>query len=196
MLCELALVLAIDVSGSVIDEHYELQRNATADAVEQVIKPNENLPIALSVIMWGHEPIVVVPWRMLRDRSDTVAFASELRRVSRPITGMTHMVAALEKSLELLSNTPCEPERKMIDISGDGESDDGDPSPLRNMAQELFIQINGLPITTRYQSTDIVQYFRERVLTYDGFLMTANEWNGYARAIRGKLTLEIAGSSQ
>lgn len=194
MICELALVIAIDVSGSVSDRYYELQRDATARAIELVVNPNQNLPIALSVVMWGQGPVVVLPWQILHTRQHSGAVARQLSAVQRPMTGLTNMVAAIEKSIEMLDDAPCNAERQLIDISGDGTSDDGDPSALRDRAQEMGIQINGLPIVTDVQTTDIVQYFRDKVITYDGFIVAANDWNDYARAIRGKLSLEIAGT--
>ena len=193
MLCELALVIAIDVSGSVSQNHYELQRNATARAIEEVVNPNQNTLIVISVVMWGDIPVVTIPWSIMRSRSDARSVSRALVDIERPVSGMTNMVRALDTAFNLLDNTPCNAERQIIDISGDGISNDGSPEFQRDRAHELGIQINGLPIVTEIEPT-IVEYYRDRVITLDGFLVAANDWNDYIRAIRGKLSLEIAGT--
>lgn len=74
MLCELALVLAIDISGSVAQEHYLLQRDATAAAIEEVLRPRADLPVAIRVVMWEDRVHVVLPWEVLRLQSCTPFF--------------------------------------------------------------------------------------------------------------------------
>lgn len=191
MICEIGLILAIDISGSVIDSNYIMQRDATAQAIEQVISPNPNLPIAIAVTMWGQNSHVVLPWQIIRTRNDARIVANRLRNIERPGAGLTNMVTAIDQAIEMFDNIPCSAERKIIDISGDGRSDQRDVNSARDRAQLLEIQINGLPILSDVEP-ELDKYFRENVITFDGFVIPSNQWNDFFRSIRNKLTLEIA----
>lgn len=192
MICELALVLAMDVSGSISHANYDLQRDATASAVIQVLRPHPGLPIAVRAMMWETRTHDVVSWRVLRDAGDVAAFARDLAAVPRPGEGSTNLTAALRESLDSFSTVPCEPERRIIDISGDGESDQPGLEQQRLRAEVQEVQVNGLPITTALQVDDIREYFRREVITRDGFVVPAAGWGEFARAMRNKLSLEIA----
>lgn len=192
MLCELALLLAMDVSGSVTEANYHLQRDATASALEEVLKPRPGLPMAVGVIMWEGQAHVVLPWAVLRSQGDVQRFAARLRGIERPGGGSTNLTTAMQESLLEFDRVPCTPERRVLDISGDGASDEPDLDQQRQRAEVLEVQVNGLPIVTSLQNYDIVEYFRSEVITRDGFVVPATGWESYARAMRGKLALEIA----
>lgn len=193
MICEIALVLAMDVSGSISHANYELQRDATASAVVQVLRPRPGLPIAVRAMMWETRTHDVVPWRVLRNAGDVAGFAKDLATLPRPGEGSTNLTAALQESLDSFSTVPCRAERRIIDISGDGESDQPGLEQQRLRAEALEVQVNGLPITTALQVDDIREYFRREVITRDGFVVPAAGWDEFARAMRNKLSLEIAG---
>ena len=192
MICELALILAIDVSGSVQPEHYELQRDATAQAMVQIMRPHPGTPMAVQVIMWGTDPHVVIPWRLLQTTADVHTVAQELTQVARPEHGFTNMSSLMEDALESFDHTPCEPERKIIDISGDGTDTERRAHFMRDRAREQEVQVNALAIETDIQDYDITEYFRSQVITPDGFVITARSWHDFSRAIRTKLAMEIA----
>lgn len=193
MICEMALILAMDVSGSVSDHHYELQRDATADAITERIQANHVAPMAIQVIMWETVPHVVIPWSVLRTQSQVNNLAYTLRSIPRPGLGGTNMTTMMRTALDEFDTVPCEPERLVIDVSGDGASDEADMAEQRDRAQLMHVQVNGLPIVTSDQPVDVVSYYREQVATWDGFVIPANTWHDYSRAIRGKLMLEISG---
>lgn len=194
MICELALILAIDVSGSVQSVHYELQRDATAQALIQTLRPNPTTPMAIKVIMWGTDPHVVIPWRLLRTTQDVRSVSQDLAQVERPEHGFTNMTTLMETALDAFDHAPCDAERRIIDISGDGSDTERRVHTQRDRAHALEVQVNALPIVTHIQSYDITEYFRSQVVTPDGFVITAESWHDFARAIRTKLALEIAGS--
>jgi hypothetical protein len=195
MICEMALILAIDVSGSVLDHHYELQRDATAAAIQERIQPNAHAPIAIQVIMWGTTHHVVVPWSLLTTHSRINQVAQQLSQTERPERGLTHMTNLMQFALDSYAHVPCEAERMILDISGDGDDTERSVHVQRDRAQLMQVQVNGLPIVTEIQTIDISEYFRSQVVTWDGFVITADSWHAFHRAIRGKLVLEIAGNA-
>lgn len=192
MICEMALILALDVSGSVSGEHYRLQRDATAAAVREMVRPNPHNPIAIQVIMWEAVPHLVLPWRVLRNTQEVQQLSSDLEQVSRPGMNSTNMTTLMRSALDSYDHVPCEAERLVLDISGDGASDEADLDVQKQRAEHMGVQVNGLPIVTDLQPLDIVEYFRSEVITWDGFVIPSNTWQDYMRAIRGKLALEVA----
>src|SRR5260370_33337017 len=78
---DLALVLALDVSGSVDDNRFKLQREGIAAALESeelaaAISMRVNRTIEGAVIEWEEEQRLVVPWPVLRGLRDLTALAS------------------------------------------------------------------------------------------------------------------------
>jgi hypothetical protein len=86
---DVALVLAIDVSGSVDDNRFKLQREGIAAALESeevaaAIAAGVNQTIEIAVVEWAEEQSLLVPWTVLRGRDDLNALATRLRGASRP----------------------------------------------------------------------------------------------------------------
>ena len=194
--CALALVLLIDVSGSVSTDRYNLQHAGVAQAlldphVEHVLLSQEG-GMAVTVIEWSDRRQTVVPWRMIRTPDDVSAVAETLGGAQRSMTGSTAMGDALHEGLAAFDRTPCEPTRKVIDISGDGRNNDGSVSPndMRVRARAASVTINGLPI--RGDEPDVADYYRGHVVTPDGFVIEAASFDDFAVAIRYKLLMEVS----
>ena len=197
MICEIALILALDVSGSISEANYRLQRDATAAVLRDqtmVRAIDPTYPAAIAVVMWSEEPRVVIPWRIIRTIEDSDRLAGDLEQIQRPMTGGTFMYTAVDYSINLFDSAPCTPERSVIDVSADGYDDDNSIAVARDRAISRSITINGLPIVTP-QAPDIEEFFNEEVITPDGFVMRAESWSGYTRAIRNKMIREIAGTN-
>src|SRR5215469_12630498 len=78
---DVALVLAIDVSGSVDDNRFGLQREGVAAALESeevaaALLSGVNQTIEIAVIEWAEEQRVLVPWTVLHGRDDLGALAA------------------------------------------------------------------------------------------------------------------------
>ena len=84
--------------------------------------------------------------------------------------------------------------RRVIDISGDGKSMNAVRLVLaRAAAIAARITINGLPI--RNADYDLPEYYEESVIGGPGaFLVAAESFADFDRAIVRKLVLEIAGT--
>ena len=90
----------------------------------------------------------------------------------------------------------------MIDVSGDGPNNFGRyVDAVRDETIAKRITVNGLPninetnsVFSRYNLPDLDLYYRGCVIGGPGaFLVVATDFKGFARAIRRKLILEIAG---
>jgi hypothetical protein len=204
---DLALVLAADCSGSVQTDHYVLQQRGYADAfrdpaVIEAIRAGVNGRIAACYFQWSGYALqtLLLPWSLLRDRTDIAAFATALERAERTLYGGgTAPAGAMRFGRGLLGNLtadgqPFQTMRRVIDISGDGRTNIGPPPAEERAATiEAGITINGLPIL--HMEPDIDTYYAEEIIGGAGaFLVPARDFNAFREAIRRKLIQEIAGS--
>ena len=91
--------------------------------------------------------------------------------------------------------------RRVIDISGDGPNNNGEPVTFaRNAALAKGITINGLPIMVKepsYSTMDIENldfYYEDCVIGGPGsFVVAIKDREKFKEAIRTKLLLEVAG---
>lgn len=196
MFCQVALVLLVDVSGSISDDNLRLQRQGYVDAFkdDDIVRVIESLaPVAVTIIEWGYNSAVLVDWTILETQEEIHSFSATIQGSSVEVgRGSTNVGRALEHGISMLSTVPCQPIRKVIDISGDG-SDMVEPnrvSAARDDAIDKGIQINGLPIVA--DEYDIASWYRNNVLTPNGLLIVTNSYADLHFALRRKLLLEIA----
>lgn len=195
MICGIALVLAIDVSGSVSPEHFRLQRDATADALTSpavIAAARDGLAVAAT--MWGSNQHVVMGWRVLRGPVDAAGAARALRQAARPEVGGTDVAGALRHAVQLHGGAPCLAERRVVDISGDGthSGQPGDVADAVAMAGAAGVEVNALPIVTDAEP-EVAEWYRQHVTgPLGGFVVPATP-EGFARAIRLKISMEVAG---
>jgi hypothetical protein len=195
-ICAVALVLLLDVSGSVSNHEFQLQQRGIAESFRnpalQTVIENQAGGIAVTVIEWGTMPRVLIPWQQIRNRDESTRFANRMENSVRTMMGATSLSVALEEGINAFDSVPCEPEQRVIDLSGDGPDNVGDdPTIQRDRAIQEAITINAMPILNDTEP-DLEQYYRENVITPDGFLIVANGYHDFARAIRRKLIIEIA----
>ncbi len=93
----------------------------------------------------------------------------------------------------MMNDLPCEPDRRVIDVSGDGDDNDSDVElrEVRDRAAAEGIVINGLPIVTATRPY-LARYFEENVITPGGFVINAEGFSEVGRALTKKLVHEIA----
>lgn len=197
--CTVALLLLVDISGSVDTDEYELQKNGIIQAlkspeISSIIEKSEG--VAVSVVEWGLIQKTTVSWNILKDKNSIEKFTKEYRDSERD-SGInfkidTNISGALEYGITEFDRVPCEPIYKIIDISGDGPNTSGvSTKSMIEKAEYLSITINGLPILTElYPKLD--EYYRENVVTNDGFVIPAEGFEDFGKAIRSKLLKEIA----
>ncbi len=198
---DLALVMAVDVSASVNDERFSLQREGLAvglgiQAVLDAIAAGPRQTIELAIVEWSEEQSVLVGWTIIRDRSDLDAVLQTLRTGERPRVGWkTNVGGGIAKAVALFDNAPLAADRLVIDVSGDGEQNYGAiaAEAARDAALAKDITINGLPITSG-EEPEVDAWYKEHVVGGSGaFMIVANGHNSFRDAIRMKLALEVAG---
>ena len=197
---DLALVLAVDSSGSVNQQRFEQQRDGYADAlvstpVLSAIKSGGNRRIAVTYFEWsdGRRMARILPW-MLIDGETTAREASRIiREHRRQLVGDTCIACAMDEAIRQFEALPWPTDRKVLDISGDGESNvGGSVDEARDRALIADITINGLPIQTYYEP-GLADYYEQHVIGGPGsFLIVAKGFDDFARAVAAKLVREIA----
>ncbi len=196
--CKLALALALDISSSVSEREYAIQRDGlarafrTPEVIEAMITP-EGTGVAVSVYEWSgyNQQDVVIPWTLLDTEAAIRAVADRLSAHRRPYSDLTTALGkAVEYGAWLLARAPpCG--RSVLDVSGDGENNDGaGPQEHRAQGKLAGITINGLVIQGAVP--DPVAYYREHVIQGPAaFLALARDYNDYPAVIIGKLLREI-----
>src|SRR5438128_9787474 len=116
-----AIVFAVDVSGSVNTERYELQRSGIAGIfADERIAQFLTDGLAVAIMEWSDGYTVVVPWTILRTPDDALALARRIGETTRSPGFSTELSLALLAAADLLDACPCEPATRIIDVSGDG----------------------------------------------------------------------------
>ena len=192
-----AVVFAVDVSGSVNDERFELQRAGVAaifadPGIDQILAGG----LAVALMEWSDGHRVVVPWTILRTREEAHTLANRIVAAPRPIGYSTELSLALLAAADLLDTCPCAPLGRIIDLSGDGPNNGPMSTPLaRDAVVARGIQINGLPIVTKAEP-DLAEWYASNVVGGPGaFLEVAHGFEDFARAMRRKFLLEIAAAT-
>lgn len=197
---DLALVLAVDSSGSVNQRRFEQQRDGYAQALvsQQVlsaIKSGDNKRIAVTYFEWsdGRRMAHILPWMIVDGETSARKAADTIRNHRRQLVGDTCIACAIDEGMKLFAELPYETDRKVLDISGDGESNvGGSLEAARERALVADVTINGLPIETYYEP-GLVRYYEQNVIGGPGaFLIVAKGFDDFARAIAAKLVREIA----
>jgi uncharacterized protein DUF1194 len=197
---DLALVLAVDASGSIDEGEFELQRAGYAAAfrhprVLDAIAAGSAGAIAVTYVQWSdaRSQEQLIGWTLLRGPESAGAFADRLARLGRRVPdGSTSISGAIDFSARLLAGAGFEARRRVIDISGDGSNNSGRLAAFaRDEAAAAGITINGLVILGEEPMLD--RYYRENVIGGPGaFLTTVTGFADFATAIIGKLVHEIA----
>ena len=208
---DLALVLAADVSRSVDDEEFKLQRQGYANAftrpeVLKAIQAGPHRGIAVTFIEWSgaSEQQVVADWTVIRDGESGAVFASTILAPPRSFAGFTSISGAIDFAVKRLAASGVEAQRRVIDISGDGTNNAGRPvTAARDAAAALGITVNGLAIINLRPNPGyfahtqppggLPLYYQQNVIGGPAsFLLVIEDFNSFGEAIVNKLVGEIA----
>jgi hypothetical protein len=196
---DLALVMAIDVSGSIDPGEYRLQHEGIARAFENpavlsAIAGEPHGAIDTSVIEWSDrdKQVVIVPWTRVHDAASGRTFAAQVRAAHRTSDGLTAIGDALLAAAAEFKALGDRPARRVIDLSGDGMANIGpQPADVRDALVAQGIVINGLAILQNepWLST----YYDQNVVGGHGsFLLDVRDYDTFAQAMQQKLVNEIA----
>jgi Protein of unknown function (DUF1194) len=208
---DLLLVLAMDVSRSMDQAKFLLQRQGYAAAISnpQVLNAIQSGPhqkIALCFIDWSgpFEQKLVIDWTIIDGPAAASRFGDLVAQAPRSFYDSTSIGAAINFATAQLARKPFEAERRAIDVSGDGTNNAGPAVQFfRDQAVAKSILVNGLVILTDIDSArfpqhtnppgGIEKYYRDNVIGGAGsFVMVAEDYNSFGRAMVRKLIAEIA----
>lgn len=192
--CETALVLAMDVSGSVDPAEYRLQVDGLAAALRdpelrEVLLQDQ---VALAVTQWSAsgQQKLMQNWQRMLSPQTLDRFTAEVETSPRAFDGADTAVGeALDHALSLFDAVrDCR--RKVVDLSGDGDENAGFTArSARQRAISAGVEVNALAIESI--GVSISNYYRQVVITPGGFVQSARGHIDYARAIRLKLLREL-----
>jgi hypothetical protein len=209
---DLLLVLAADVSRSVTEPKFKLQREGAAAAIThpevvRAITSGANRRIAVCFLEWATagQQNVVIDWTVIADAESARSFGGKLVELPRSFSGSTAISHAIDFAVMQLERAPFKAERRVIDVSGDGTNNSGRPvTAARDDALAKGITINGLVILTplsesfRPEHTNppggLEKYFQDNVIGgFGAFTVVAENHESFGRALTKKLIAEIAG---
>ena len=203
---DLKLVLAVDVSGSIDSEEFRLEREGTADAfadsdVVKAIQTGALGRIAVTMLDFSSPQFdkVVIDWTVIKDKTSAMAFAETIRNTARSPGRRTSVSSALELGSLLLESSEKDivATRRVIDVTGDGPNNDGNPmTDTHDKTIAQGVVVNGLPVMDEMANG----YFPELDKYYAGcvtggrgaFVVVVHSYKDYAAAMRHKLILEIS----
>jgi len=199
--CGVELVLAMDVSRSVVNDEYDLQMGGLSAAFRdpEVIEAIRWTPggVMASVTQWSgpEAQAVAVPWAHLTDEASARAFADRIDAMPRAFfAAFTAIGEALIHAAAVGRANPRPCLRRIIDVSGDGRSNRGrEPGAVADLLLAQGITINGLVIIGA--RPDPAPHYAANVVRGPGaFLVTAAGFADYPRAIKAKLLRELSPS--
>ncbi|WP_441351671.1 DUF1194 domain-containing protein [Sulfitobacter sp. JL08] len=192
--CDLALVLAVDVSGSVDPQEYRIQMDGLAEALRDgiVAEALVDAQAWLTLVQWtgSSRQQTSISWAQMTTFDAVEAFAERVTQEPRLWRNYSTAIGeALHYSLASFDDIP-DCRRKVIDVSGDGSSNEGlSPRDMHAALNAEKVTVNAVVIET--DGEDLTGYFWENVITGEGaFVMTANGFADYPDRIRRKLQRE------
>ena len=208
---DLLLVLASDVSRSVDNAKFKLQREGYAAAISNgrvldAIAAGRNHRIAVLFMEWsgnGNQK-VVIDWTVIDGPKAAQAFADQLLEMPRAFADRTSISGGIDAAVAQFSRAPFTAERQTIEVSGDGTNKAGrDVTQARDEALRIGININGLvilsdtPMPWNPEHTNppggLAKYYRDNVTGGPGsFVIEAKDFGSFGEAIVKKMIAEIA----
>ena len=193
--CDVALMLAVDVSGSVSPDEYRIQMDGlsaalTDRAIEGALIEGQ---VKLALMQWtgSGRQRVVINWTEMTDEEAVADFASQVAFAPRIWRNFSTAIGeALELGIAYFAQVP-ECDRFVIDVSGDGPSNEGRaPLGLRDELAAAGVTVNALVIEDNFPG--LTGYFEGQVIAGPGaFAVTANRFSDYPAEIRRKLLRKL-----
>jgi hypothetical protein len=209
------IALAADVSRSIDDDEFQLQRRGYAQAITspqflQAVQSGAHGAVALCFIEWAgpDQQAVVEKWMVIRDGEGAAEFAKILLDAPRSFAGRTAIGDGIDFAVAQLAASGVTAARRVIDVSGDGNNNSGRlVTDARDDAVKKGITINGLAIinektggvegTFLYAHTHppggLPNYYRDNVIGGPGaFVLHVVNFDTFAEAMTNKLLAEIS----
>jgi hypothetical protein len=209
---DLALVLVTDVSRSIDDAEYDLEKQGYATAFKDpkvlaAIHAGAIGAIAVSYIEFAsaYEVKTVIDWMVIHNGAEADAFIAALQDAPRSFAGRTAISAGIDRAVQALAESGLDAQRRVIDVCGDGTNNAGrEVDAARDDAVAAGITVNGLaiinehPVSWTYAHVQppggLPLYYRENVTGGPGsFVLEVHDFSTFGEAMTRKLISEIAG---
>lgn len=208
---DVALVLVTDVSRSIDDSEFKLEKDGyaaafTSQTVLNAIKGGPIGAIAVAYVEFASsfEVRTVLDWMVIRDKASAQAFVDKLTAAPRSFWGRTAISAGIDHGVQMMAESGLNPTRRVIDVCGDGTNNAGrEITEARDDALKAGITINGLaiindhPVSWTYAHVQppggLPNYYRENVTGGPGsFVLEVHDFHSFGEAMTRKLVTEIA----
>ena len=208
---DVALVLVTDVSRSIDDSEFQLEKQGYAAAfcdpkVQAAIQGGPAGQIAVAYVEFsGAEQVsTVLDWATISDAASAEEWAARLMAAPRSSYGRTAIGAGVDRGAALLAAGGFGDARQVIDVAGDGTSNAGRPvAEARDAAMETGITVNGLAIINEHPVSytfahvqppgGLARWYRENVAGGPGsFVVEVHDFAAFGAAMSRKLISEIA----
>jgi Ca-activated chloride channel homolog len=197
---DLALIIAIDGSASVTFDEFNLITGGIGAALQdpEVATGLTGGPARaslLALLLWSgtaaHE--IMVDWVRVGSPGQATIFAQSVANMPRIVrAGSTAIGEALLVAEQMLAAAPVHAPRRVIDVAGDGRSNDGTPpGPVRDRLAAAGVTINGLCVL--HEEPDLIaSYTAEVIGGPNAFVLQCADYDAFADAMRRKLLREIS----
>jgi hypothetical protein len=208
---DLLLVFAADVSRSIDQAKFQLQREGYAAAladkrVIEAITAGRTKRIAVAFVEWSGATSqkLLIDWTVVDGADAARKVGDQLVELPRSFAERTSISAGIDFAMTVLANAPYQAPRRTIDVSGDGTNNSGrDVTLARDEAVAQGVTVNGLvilsdrPMAWNPEHTNppggLADYYRKNVVGGPGaFVVIAEDFNSFGQAIVKKLIAEIA----
>ena len=208
---DLALVLVSDVSRSVDDASFRMQKSGYAAAFNdpRVLAAIRNGAIGAIAVAYvefsgSFEVKTVLDWQVVRDGGGARALTDAMEAAPRSFWGRTSISAGIDRAMLLLTENEFEAQRRVIDVAGDGTNNSGrQASAARDEAVAAGVTVNGLAVPNESAANStfahvqppggLAEWYRENVAGGPGsFVIEARDFSAFGEAMTRKLINEIA----
>jgi len=208
---DVALVLVADVSRSIDDSEFQLQKQGYARAftdpkVLAAIKSGIVGSISVAYVEFAGDAEVrtVIDWTLVSDAATAKAFVDRLVAAPRSFYGRTSISAGVDQAMQLFAESGYQAQRRVIDVSGDGTNNAGrDVASARDDAVATGVTINGLAIINEHPVSwtfahvqppgGLGNWYRDNVIGGPGsFVKEVHDFQAFGEALTDKLINEIA----
>jgi hypothetical protein len=203
---DLKLVLATDVSRSIDNDELRLEREGTAEAFldPEVIEAIQNgalgkIAVAALDFSSPQNNKITIGWHIIHDRASAAALAETIRDTPRTFAQLTSISSALELGTSLIESSEKDivATRRVIDVSGDGPNNDGNPmTEVHDKTIALGIIVNGLPVMDDNANgyfPNLDKYYAACIAGgRASFVVVVHSYTDFSAAMRRKLFLEIS----
>ncbi len=208
---DVALVIVDDVSGSINDDEYKLEKQGYYDAFTNpsVISAIQGGPLGAIAVTFvefagAGQVETVLPWTILKDDATSRAFAQKMQDAPRSAWGHTAIGDGITAAEQELATAEVKATRRIIDVAGDGANNSGRPvQDARDEAAKQGIIINGLAIANEsdipwlqahtHPPGGLANYYRQNVTAGEtSFVLEVHDYKTFGEAVLRKLVQEIA----